>query len=98
MIFGNKTSKDILLRKELDEFLKNGNFKFNLLHTLSKPDEDWTGESGHVSEQMIKSHLPGPSDDTIILTCGSPAMCRDHLLPILKKLGYSEDNIFDFWF
>ncbi len=96
MIFANKTSRDILLKKELDDIVKNGNFKFNLLHTISHKEEGWNGAIGHVSEEMITSTLPAPGNDTIILTCGSPAMCRDYLLPMLKKLGYSEENIFDF--
>ncbi len=96
LIFANKTTKDILLKRELDKFSTNGNFKFNLLYTINNMEDGWTGATGHVSEQMITSSLPAPADDTIILTCGSPAMCRDYLLPMLLKLGYKADDIFDF--
>ena len=45
---------------------------------------------------MIRKYFPSPSDDLIVLTCGTIEMTQKTLIPLLKKMGYSADNIFDF--
>lgn len=48
----------------------------------------WTYSSGFVNDEMIKEHLPPPSDETLILMCGPPPMINFACLPNLDKLGY----------
>jgi NAD(P)H-flavin reductase len=67
-----------------------------LTFTVDKEEEGWTGVTGHVSKEMISATCPAPSEDTLMLTCGPPVMCRKVLLPMLLEMGYNEDNIFDF--
>jgi NAD(P)H-flavin reductase len=45
---------------------------------------------------MMREHLIEPSDVTIALICGPPAMIQRACTPYLEKFGYSEDNIFEF--
>ena len=45
---------------------------------------------------MLESNLPTPSQDTLIVTCGPPVMTKNHLLPILLKIGHKNENVFDF--
>ena len=92
LIFGNKTTQDILLKKELDEIFSRQNFKFKLAYTIDKAEEGWTGAVGHVSKELIQATCPVPGDDTLMLTCGPPVMCRNFLLPMLLEMGYSEEN------
>jgi NAD(P)H-flavin reductase len=96
LFFGNSTSKDILLREELENFVKNKNFNFKLVLMLSKHEEDWKGEIGHFNEENIKKYMPEPSDDTLILHCGPRSLCREIYQVVLKKLGHKEINIFEF--
>lgn len=72
------------------------NFNFKLTYTIGAQEEGWKGSVGHVSKEMIMETCPAPGDDTIMLLCGPPVMCRSHLLPILKELGYKTENIFEF--
>jgi hypothetical protein len=45
---------------------------------------------------MLENNLPMPSDDTIILTCGPSVMTKNHLYPLLIKIGHKSLNIFEF--
>jgi cytochrome-b5 reductase len=96
LIFANKSTKDILLKEELDELYRTQNFKFHLFYTIDRHEECWHGGVGHVSTEMIKTQLPEPSDDTLLLTCGPPILTQDVLPPMFKALGYLPENIFDF--
>ena len=55
---------------------------------------DWKYSEGFVNDEMIKEHLPAPSEDTIILMCGPPPMIKFACNPNLDKLGYTEDMRF----
>lgn len=96
LVFGNRTSKDILLKEELDKIYLNKNFKFILLYTINSMEDGWTGATGHITKEMIEATCPPPGDDTLMLTCGPPVMCRKYLLPMLLEMGYKEADIFDF--
>lgn len=97
MIFANKTENDILLKKEIDEFLQTQNFKFNLMYTISNTDNnEWKGGIGNITKEMIINTLPEPGVDTIILLCGSSAFCKNFLMPMLLELRYNKEDIFEF--
>jgi cytochrome-b5 reductase len=95
VIFGNKTSQDILMKKELDEIKEAKNFDLNFNYLIDKHEDGWEGLVGYVNKDMITKQLPGPGDNTIILICGPPIMCEKSK-SLLLELGYSKDLIFDF--
>ncbi|XP_072242715.1 NADH-cytochrome b5 reductase 2 [Leuresthes tenuis] len=94
LIFANQTEKDILLREELEEVLKNHPDKVKLWYTLDKPPQKWSYSSGYVTYDMIKDHLPAPSTDVLVVLCGPAPMIRNACLPNLEKLGHKKENIF----
>jgi cytochrome-b5 reductase len=96
MIFGNKTSNDILLKQEIENLSNSQTLKFKPFFTIDTAEENWTGGVGFITKEMIKENLPGPSDDTLILMCGPPVMCDKVLKPFLKEMGYSNEDIFEF--
>lgn len=96
LVFGNRSTKDILLKDELDHFLKCGHFKFDVYYTIDKAEEGWTGEVGYISKEMIAKYMPPPADDTLILICGSGKMCKKYLAPMLLEMGYAATSIFIF--
>lgn len=55
---------------------------------------DWKYSKGFVNDEMIKGHLPPPSNDTVILMCGPPPMINFACQPNLDKLGYSQKSRF----
>jgi len=94
LIFGNITIDDILLKDEIDQIIQQNNH-IKVYFTLDKPPENWTQGSGYVTPEMIKSQLPPPSNDIVILLCGPPIMvklCAEHCV----KLGYESSRIVKF--
>ncbi len=84
LIFGNKTSADIILHDELKEMLGD-----NLIHILSDESSD-EYRSGLISRELIVDHLkPGHSR---IYLCGPPPMMK-MVKGYLTDLEISEDSI-----
>ncbi|CAG8477630.1 9926_t:CDS:2 [Ambispora leptoticha] len=97
LLFANQTEKDILLRQELDNLAsKHPNFK--VWYTVDRPPKDWKYSSGHINEEMLREHLPGPlpKEQTITLMCGPPPMMDYACIPNLVKIGFSEREYFKF--
>lgn len=98
LLFANKTDDDILLKAELDELAAKHAGQFSVEYVIDKAvkDKNWKGSLGHINDEMIRAHLPGPSDDTAVFLCGPPPMIEKACIPNLKKEGHSEDNIVTF--
>ena len=64
---------------------------FTWIPTLADPDAAWTGETGLITDAMIKKYMPG-LDAPIYYICGSPAMVTT-LQETLAEMGINEDNI-----
>lgn len=94
LLFANQTEKDILLRDELEEIQAQHSQRFKLWYTLDRAPENWDYSQGFVNEEMIKDHMPPPSEDTLILMCGPPPMVQYAINPSLDKLGYPQDRRF----
>lgn len=96
LIFGNRSVSDILLKDELDQFKVNYPERFKLHYTVDiKPEKEWAYSVGFVTADLIKSQLPAPSEDTIILYCGPPPfeeMMKKHL----TDLGFNDKMVFKF--
>jgi cytochrome-b5 reductase len=91
LLYANQTPDDILMKEELDAFTTKG-MKVN--YTVDRvPDGTvWGGFVGFVSEDMVKSTMPEPGSDTLILACGPPIMVDKCLRPICEKLGYAFES------
>uniref|UniRef100_A0A4W6C4N9 cytochrome-b5 reductase n=1 Tax=Lates calcarifer TaxID=8187 RepID=A0A4W6C4N9_LATCA len=96
LLFANQTEKDILLRPELEEIQVNHPDRFKLWFTLDRAPDDWEYSQGFINEDMVRDHLPPPSDDTIILMCGPPPMIQFACNPNLDKVGHSNSRRFAF--
>uniref|UniRef100_A0A3B5BBL7 NADH-cytochrome b5 reductase n=1 Tax=Stegastes partitus TaxID=144197 RepID=A0A3B5BBL7_9TELE len=96
LLFANQTEKDILLRPELEEIQVNNPDRFKLWFTVDRAPENWEYSQGFISEDMVREHLPPPSDDTVILMCGPPPMIQFACDPNLDKVGHSHSRRFTF--
>lgn len=76
LLYANNTEADILLREELDGYVKQCPEKFRVHYVLAKPSESWTGSKGFINADLIKEHLPAAADDTKMLLCGPPPMVQ----------------------
>ncbi len=72
------------------------NYNHLLRHALflMKLFQAWKYSVGFVNDELIKAHLPPPSEDTLILMCGPPPMINFACNPNLDKLGYTKDMRF----
>ncbi|EKX37340.1 hypothetical protein GUITHDRAFT_78124 [Guillardia theta CCMP2712] len=97
LISANQKEEDILLRAELDRWAQEHGDRFKCFYTLdSEPLTGWKFGSGYVNEGMIAEHMPAPGPDTIVCLCGPPVMIDDTCIPLLKKAGFNDEQIFVF--
>jgi len=110
LLFANNTEEDVLLKNELDLLaLRHSNFK--VYYTVaSKTTPTWKHDVGFITEDLLKKHLPPPSDgDTsVVFVCGPPGMMefisgdkakdnsQGELKGLLKRLGYQGSQVFKF--
>lgn len=109
LVFANQTEEDILLREELDDYVKKHPDQFKIYYLLDRPAEKWAGGKGFVTDKIVKEFMPGPNEpDTLVAVCGPDKMVelisgskakdksQGEIGGILKELGYTSDHVFKF--
>jgi len=96
MIYANKKEDDILCREMLDELATDSKGRFKLYYTLDFPPAGWKGKTGFITQEMIKSCLPPPSAETLVLMCGPPPMVEFACKKNLEALGYDKKTLVNF--
>jgi cytochrome-b5 reductase len=76
LLFCNSTEDDILLREELEKIANENPDRFKVTYSLTKPPVGWKGETGRVSSDMVKKHMPEPTDKSMIFVCGPDGMVQ----------------------
>ncbi len=89
LLYGAKTSKDILYRRELERWGKC--FNIDVKITVDKASEDWNGNVGVVTTLIPRTPL-NPSR-TITMICGPEVMMR-FTIAELQKYGMGDTSIF----
>ena len=93
VFYSNRTPSDAAFLDELSAAEKtNADFTFvaTMTEVESSPSQ-WSGETGYITEAMLKKHLPDLSLPIYYLT-GPPEMVAA-MQKLLKKAGVQEDNI-----
>jgi 3-phenylpropionate/trans-cinnamate dioxygenase ferredoxin reductase subunit len=91
LIYGSSTWEDITFREELDQLSREINLK--VVHVLSEPHDDWEGESGYVTEEMLKRFLPTEPHRYMYFICG-PEPLMDSAEVGLRNLGIDWRRIY----
>lgn len=86
LLFANRTEDDVLFQKDLDTFAQDPRVSINYLFSQPK-NPDAASLQGRISEDLVKAHMPPPSDDTLILVCGPRGFVKS-AIDYLKELGY----------
>jgi Na+-transporting NADH:ubiquinone oxidoreductase subunit F len=90
-VFGARARRDLICLDRMAEFEKTlPNFKFIPCLSEPMPDDNWTGETGLVTDVM-KRHCPDLSNMEAYL-CGSPGMI-DASIAALTANGMPAANI-----
>lgn len=84
LLYANRDWDGVTFREEL-EALK-GRLDLTLVHVLSHPPKDWTGERGRFSIATLVRNVPEPFDAHEYFICG-PAPMMDTAERSLKALG-----------
>ncbi len=82
LICGNRTEGDILFRDELAGLPEN----VRVVHVLSAAGEDWDGETGLITREVIERHAGELLERAEAYVCGPPPM-RDMVVKALRQLG-----------
>jgi cytochrome-b5 reductase len=112
MLYGSKTSKEILAQETLDAWASAYPDRFLVTHVLSDEPADgssWTGARGFITREQIEANFPKPDSDCLIFICGPPALYnvfsgpRDapgqppsELAGLLKEMGYRTEQVIKF--
>lgn len=89
LFFGNRTEDEIIYRDYFENLAQNKNFRF--IPILSRADETWKGERGHVQDALRK-YITDPSDMEIYI-CGVLAMVEE-VAKIAEDMGFKKEKIY----
>ena len=71
---------------------KGGAPSLKVVHVLSRPEQNWTGEKGHVDREKIERYIGDNIREKVFYICGPPEMRKD-VISSLKGLGVADRNI-----
>lgn len=88
LLHGARTHEDLHARDRIDAIARHWRGAFHFVPVLSRPDADWDGARGHVTDHL--DALAGPTVEAYL--CGSPAMV-DAAAARLESLGVPRARI-----
>jgi sulfhydrogenase subunit gamma (sulfur reductase) len=91
VFYGAKTVADLVYKNELEEWKERNDVN---LYTTVDPGgatPEWKGEVGYVPSIVEKMNIS--AENTIAIVCGPPIMIKN-TFPVLKKAGFTDENIF----
>jgi len=89
LLYGVRYERGLLYRREFEEVARtHPNFRF--WPTLSRPEPNWTGRTGHVQAHLFDA--TGDRRDVNVFVCGLKAMVDD-VRSILKAAGFDRKRI-----
>lgn len=89
VIYGARSPGLLLYKKDLESWTGRGDLRVHL--TVDRSENGWHGHVGFVPD-VTREVRPEPKDACAVV-CGPPAMIR-FTLPVLKELGFGDENIF----
>jgi len=88
IIYGARSPADLCFWYDLDAWDKDKTI--NMITTVDRGDESWTGRVGLVP-QILEQVAPS-AQDTVAIVCGPPIMIR-FTFPVLIKLGFTPEQM-----
>jgi predicted ferric reductase len=85
LFYASATWDDVVFRDELAE-LSETMPNLRVVHVLERPPDGWTGESGYITPDTLRRHLPPQYGRYEYLICGSSAM-MDAMEKALTAVG-----------
>jgi ferredoxin-NADP reductase len=89
LVFGVRYESHLMYRTEFEEMARQ-HPHFQFMPTLSRPDDSWTGRTGHVQAHLTEAI--GERRDVDVFLCGLKLMVDD-VRNILKEMGFDRKQI-----
>jgi sulfhydrogenase subunit gamma (sulfur reductase) len=91
IVYGARTVSDLVYKHELQEWADRPDIKLVTTVDPGGQTPEWKGEIGFVP--MVLEKLAPSSENTIAILCGPPVMIK-FTMPVLKKLGFQDKDIY----
>lgn len=91
IVYGARTVADLVYKHELKEWAERPDIKLITTVDPGGQTPDWKGEIGFVP--AIVEKVAPSSVNTIAILCGPPVMIK-FTMPVLKKLGFKDKDIY----
>jgi sulfhydrogenase subunit gamma (sulfur reductase) len=91
IVYGARTVNDLVYKHELKEWEERPDVRLITTVDPGGQTPDWKGEVGFVP--MIVEKIAPSSENTVAVLCGPPVMIK-FTMPVLKKLGFQDKDIF----
>lgn len=91
ILYGAKTVSDLVYKQELKEWEDRPDIKLITTVDPGGQTPDWKGEIGFVP--MVLEKVAPSSENTVAILCGPPMMIK-FTIPVLKKLGFQDKDIY----
>lgn len=96
---GNRVEEDILCREELERLSAGNEDRCRVVHSLSKPSEEWTGAKGRLDRALIEKELGGAGvgkGQDMVLICGPESMETSVKQILTQDLGWKDEDLLFF--
>jgi NAD(P)H-flavin reductase len=90
VLYGARNPGELIYKYDLNEWEKRDDI--DLILTVDRGDESWTKRVGYVP--TILEETSPSSENAVAVICGPPIVIRLSM-PILTKLGFTEDEVRD---
>jgi ferredoxin-NADP reductase len=90
LLYFNRSSAEIIFRQELEQISRQMP-GFTLVNVLSQPDNGWTGQSGKLDENLLRSFVPDPKAFLCWIS-GPPAMVEAYKDQI-RQFGFTDEAV-----
>ena len=84
LFYGCRTDGDIAFKEEFEK-MQNENKNLKIVCIVNQPSNEWKGETGIITADMLKKILPD-YNETVFYTCGPPPMVKA-METIIESLG-----------
>ena len=88
IIYGARSPSDLCFKYDLEAWNKDKTV--DMVTTVDKGDESWTGREGFVP-QVLEQVAPS-AQNAVAIVCGPPIMIR-FTFPVLEKLGFAPEQM-----
>ena len=91
LVYGARSWEEITFREELDDLADR--LDLRVVYVLSDTDEEWPGERGRITFDLLERHLPEDKPSYLYFICGPPPM-MDSVEHALRRAGVPWPSIY----